>query len=110
LRGNVGADEIIAVVEPRTHTMSLGTLRDELATCCAAADRAFWYRGENIKWDLHEVVNASVIPATLADDIEHLVGVLADMPPPKKQRHIVIMSNGGFGGIPRLLFDALRNR
>ena len=53
LRGNVGADEIIAVVEPRSHTMSLGTLRDELATCCAAADRAFWFRGENIKWDLH---------------------------------------------------------
>jgi UDP-N-acetylmuramate: L-alanyl-gamma-D-glutamyl-meso-diaminopimelate ligase len=110
LRGNVGADEIIAVVEPRSHTMSLGTLRDELATCCAAADRAFWFRGENIKWDLHEVVNASVIPATLADDIDHLVGVLAGLPPPKKRRHIVIMSNGAFGGIPRLLFDALRNR
>jgi UDP-N-acetylmuramate: L-alanyl-gamma-D-glutamyl-meso-diaminopimelate ligase len=110
LRGNVGGDEIIAVVEPRSHTMSLGTLRDELATCCAAADRAFWFRGENIKWDLHEVVNASVIPATLADDIEHLVGVLADLPPPKKQRHIVIMSNGSFGGMPRLLSDALSNR
>jgi len=110
LRGNVGGDEIIAVVEPRSHTMSLGTLRDELATCCAAADRAFWFRGENIKWDLHEVVNASVIPATLADDIEHLVGVLADLPPPKKRRHIVIMSNGSFGGMPRLLSDALSNR
>ena len=33
--------------------------------------------------------------------------VLAALPPPKKQRHIVIMSNGSFGGIPRLLFDAL---
>ena len=32
-----GPDEIIAVVEPRSHTMSLGTLRDELTTCCAAA-------------------------------------------------------------------------
>jgi UDP-N-acetylmuramate: L-alanyl-gamma-D-glutamyl-meso-diaminopimelate ligase len=110
LRGNVGGDEIIAVIEPRSHTMSLGTLRDELATCCAAADRAFWFRGENIKWDLHEVVNASVIPATLADDIEHLVGVLAELPPPKKRRHIVIMSNGSFGGMPRLLSDALSNR
>jgi UDP-N-acetylmuramate: L-alanyl-gamma-D-glutamyl-meso-diaminopimelate ligase len=110
LRGNVGGDEIIAVVEPRSHTMSLGTLRDELATCCAAADRAFWFRGENIKWDLHEVVNASVIPAALADDIDHLVGVLADLPPPKKRRHIVIMSNGSFGGMPRLLSDALSNR
>jgi len=110
LRGNVGGDEILAVVEPRSHTMSLGTLRDELATCCAAADRAFWFRSENIKWDLTEVVNASVIPAILADDIEHLVDVLAALPPPKKQRHIVIMSNGSFGGIPRLLLDALRNR
>ena len=51
LRKQVGNDEIIAVVEPRSHTMSLGTLRQELKTCCAPADQVFWFRGENIRWD-----------------------------------------------------------
>jgi UDP-N-acetylmuramate: L-alanyl-gamma-D-glutamyl-meso-diaminopimelate ligase len=57
LRRRVGSDEIVAVIEPRSHTMSLGTLRHDLTTCCAPADQAFWFRGDNIKWDLAEVVN-----------------------------------------------------
>ena len=60
LRKRVGSEEIIAVIEPRSHTMSLGTLREELKTCCAPADQVFWFRGENIKWDLTEVVQGCV--------------------------------------------------
>jgi UDP-N-acetylmuramate: L-alanyl-gamma-D-glutamyl-meso-diaminopimelate ligase len=107
LRKHVGVDEIIAVIEPRSHTMSLGTLRDELANCCAAADAVYWFRGENIKWDLTEVVHASVIPATMDDDLSHLIRTLVGLPPPKTRRHIVIMSNGAFGGIHGTLRDAL---
>ena len=108
LRNRVGFDEIVAVVEPRSHTMSLGTLRDELATCCAAADLAFWFRGENIKWDLSEVVHHSVIPAKMFDDLDRLVNALTTLPPAKTQRHIVIMSNGSFGGIHGTLVEALQ--
>jgi UDP-N-acetylmuramate: L-alanyl-gamma-D-glutamyl-meso-diaminopimelate ligase len=97
LRKRVGNEEIIAVVEPRTHTMSLGTLRHELTTCCAAADQVFWYRGENIKWDLGEVVQHCVVPALQFDSIDKLVEALARLP--DKRRHILIMSNGSFGGI-----------
>jgi UDP-N-acetylmuramate: L-alanyl-gamma-D-glutamyl-meso-diaminopimelate ligase len=107
LRKHVGVDEIIAVIEPRSHTMSLGTLRDELSNCCAAADAVYWFRGENIKWDLTEVVHASVIPATLDDDLNHLIRTLVTLPPPKTRRHIVIMSNGAFGGIHGALRTAL---
>ena len=89
--------------------MSLGTLRDELSTCCAAADSVYWFRGENIKWDLTEVVHASVVRATMEDDLDHLIRKLATLPPPKHRRHIVIMSNGGFGGIHRKLTEALKN-
>jgi UDP-N-acetylmuramate: L-alanyl-gamma-D-glutamyl-meso-diaminopimelate ligase len=103
LRNQVGADEIVAVIEPRSHTMSLGTLRAELNTCCAAADQVFWFRGENIKWDLAEVVHASVVPATMDDNLEHLARRLASLPAPKTRRHIVVMSNGSFGGLPRKL-------
>jgi UDP-N-acetylmuramate: L-alanyl-gamma-D-glutamyl-meso-diaminopimelate ligase len=108
LRNRVGFEEIVAVVEPRSHTMSLGTLRDELATCCAAADQAFWFRGENIKWDLSEVVHHSVIPAKMYDDLDRLVSALTKLPPAKTKRHIVIMSNGGFGGVHRKLVEALQ--
>jgi UDP-N-acetylmuramate: L-alanyl-gamma-D-glutamyl-meso-diaminopimelate ligase len=106
LRRRVGGDEIVAVVEPRSHTMSLGTLRQDLTTCCAAADLAFWFRGENIKWDLAEVVQSCVIPARQFDDLDRLVEALASLPP--KRRHIVIMSNGGFGGIYGKLSARLR--
>jgi UDP-N-acetylmuramate: L-alanyl-gamma-D-glutamyl-meso-diaminopimelate ligase len=109
LRNRVGSEEILAVVEPRTHTMSLGTLQSDLTTCCAAADRVVWFRGENIKWDLTEIVQNSVIPARMIDNHSALVEELVkehDLSSGKK-RHIVIMSNGAFGGIHKTLSDAL---
>ncbi len=106
LRHKVGSDEIVAVVEPRSHTMSLGTLRNDLTTCCAAADEVFWFRGENIKWDLTEVVQDCVIPAHQHDSLERLMEALAKLP--ERKRHIVIMSNGSFGGIYEKLPSLLR--
>ena len=107
LRNKVGNnEEIIAIIEPRSHTMSLGTLRDELTTCCAAADSAYWYRGENIKWDLSEVVQACVVPAHQHVDLDKLIETLSALPP--KRRHLVIMSNGSFGDIYRKLPARMR--
>ncbi|MEM7078787.1 MAG: UDP-N-acetylmuramate:L-alanyl-gamma-D-glutamyl-meso-diaminopimelate ligase [Pseudomonadota bacterium] len=114
LRKQVGSDEIIAVVEPRTHTMSLGTLKHELISCCAAADSALWYRGENIKWDLAEIVHQCVVPSTLFDKHDKLVDAIVKLqdqgetkPDIHKTRHVVIMSNGGFGGIYQTLVERL---
>ena len=106
LRNRVGNDEILAIVEPRTHTMSLGTLQGELTSCCAAADRAFWFRGENIEWNLEEVVSSCVVPASLFDDLDSLMGAVARLP--RQRRHVVILSNGGFQGIHRKLPAMLR--
>ncbi|MCP5184351.1 MAG: UDP-N-acetylmuramate:L-alanyl-gamma-D-glutamyl-meso-diaminopimelate ligase [Pseudomonadales bacterium] len=106
LRKAVGSDEIIAVIEPRTHTMSLGTLRQDLVTCCAPADSAIWFRGENIKWDLADLVDECVVPSKMYDDLDALVEHLAQRS--KHRRHVVIMSNGAFGGIYRKLVDRLQ--
>ncbi len=106
LRNKIGNEQIIAVVEPRTHTMSLGTFHHELATCCAPADEVFWFRGENIKWDLSELVQNCVVPARQFDDLDRLVDELAK--PSSTRRHIVIMSNGSFGGIYEKLPRALQ--
>ncbi len=97
LRNAVSGEEIIAVVEPRTHTMSLGALQEELKTCCAPADRVMWFRGANIKWDLFDVANRCVVPSTVDDNIEALLERIAKLP--EKPRHIVIMSNGSFEDI-----------
>ena len=106
LRKKVGNEEIIAVVEPRSHTMSLGTLRSELTTCCSAADAVYWFRGDNIKWDLSEVVQQSVVPSFQFDALDRLIDALAALPP--RKRHIVLMSNGSFGGIYEKLPQRLR--
>ncbi len=112
LRSQNSQDEIIAVIEPRTHTMSLGSLRNELATCCAPADRVVWFRGERIKWDLHEIVDKCVVPAQIADSIGSLVQQLAaeTAEPTSHKRHIVIMSNGDFGGIYNQLVGVLSEK
>lgn len=108
LRKRVGSDEILAIIEPRTHTMSLGTLRHDLTTCVAAADRVFWFRGENIKWDLSEVANNCVIEARMFDKHEALVAaLLKENRPRDKKCHAVIMSNGAFGGIYQQLTERL---
>lgn len=108
LRKQVSNAEMIAVVEPRSHTMSLGTLRHELTTCCAPADQVFWFRGENIKWDLSEVVSQCVVPALQFDDLDKLMRALVALPGGDRERHIVIMSNGAFGGIYEKLPALLR--
>ena len=103
------SDEIVAVIEPRTHTMSLGALRSQLTTCCAAADQVIWFRGENIKWDLQEVVNNSVVDASILNDIDKLIAAIVESRPAQgvPKRHVVIMSNGGFGGVHVRLVEAL---
>ncbi|TVS17305.1 MAG: UDP-N-acetylmuramate:L-alanyl-gamma-D-glutamyl-meso-diaminopimelate ligase [Gammaproteobacteria bacterium] len=115
LRDQVGSDEIVAVIEPRSHTMSLGTLRNELTTCCAAADRSIWFRSPKLTWDLSEVVASSVVPAQMVDDVDKLVTLLTrqilersrDPDGAQAALHIVIMSNGSFGGLQDKLNAAL---
>lgn len=101
LRNHVGSQRIVAVIEPRTHTMSLGTLRDELTRCTAPADEVIWFRGDNIKWDLGEILADSIVSATVEDDVERLVEKIVSLagPTAANKCHVVIMSNGGFGGI-----------
>ena len=108
LRARVGSERIVAVVEPRTHTMSLGTLRGELTSCCAAADEAIWYRGENVQWDVGEVVRDSLVPASVETNIANLVNRIAAFETSStRPTHVVIMSNGAFGGIYGLLRQRL---
>ena len=108
LRNKVGNEEIVAIIEPRTHTMSLGALRRELATCCAPADQAVWFRGANIQWDLDGLVAECVTPARQFSDVEQLIDWVKALP--ERRRHLVIMSNGRFDDIFEKLPAALQGR
>lgn len=110
LRARVGHERIVAVIEPRTHTMSLGTLRTELASCCAPADEAIWFEGENIQWDVGEVARSCPVPASVEDDIDRLIERIAALDHGASKGdacHVVLMSNGAFGGIYAILKERL---
>lgn len=104
LRDHVGPEHITAVIEPRTHTMSLGTLREELRTCCVFANDVIWFRGENILWDVASVAHESPTPAVVESDIERVIDEICT--PSSHPRHVVLMSNGAFGGI----YEKIRSR
>lgn len=103
--GEAGSGRLIAVIEPRSNTMRLGTLQDKLAASTRCADQVFWYQPAGLDWNLDQVVKDSTVPAQVASDLEDLVDQLVQFSVPGDR--IVIMSNGGFGGIHQKLLDAL---
>lgn len=91
--------EVTAVIEPRSHTMSLGTLRDELAASTKDATCVFWFKGENISWDMGYLVDNSAVPAQIETSLDRLIDTLVSLPPGQGKRNLVLMSNGSFGGV-----------
>lgn len=107
LRKKVGAARVIAVIEPRSNTMRLGQHRAALAPACAEADEVFWFSPVGLDWSLDDVIEQSPVPAKVFDSVEAIVQRLRDSA--RSGDHVVIMSNGGFGGIHQKLLDALAN-
>ncbi len=108
LRKRVGSERIIAVLEPRSNTMKMGVHRDTIAPSLAAADLAWFFRPSDLGWDLGGAVASMGERARFAADVDALaIGVAADAHPGD---HIVIMSNGGFGGLHEKLLAALEAR
>ncbi|MBM7335179.1 UDP-N-acetylmuramate:L-alanyl-gamma-D-glutamyl-meso-diaminopimelate ligase [Alloalcanivorax marinus] len=105
LRRKVGKERVLAVIEPRSNTMRLGRHRDALAASTADADRVIWYQPPGLDWSLDPVVADSPVPASVSRDLEELVATVAAESGPL---HVVVMSNGGFGGVHEKLLTALR--
>lgn len=106
-RRHVGDDRIVAVIEPGSHTMKKGTHRDSLASSTGSADETIWYRPENVDWDMAAILNGKHM--TILDDIDELVAETLRQVDPRRDTHVVIMSNSGFGGFRQKLVDALTN-
>ncbi|AXA68792.1 UDP-N-acetylmuramate:L-alanyl-gamma-D-glutamyl-meso-diaminopimelate ligase [Pseudomonas oryzihabitans] len=105
LRARVGGERIIAVIEPRSNSMKLGAHRDGLPASVTGADSVIWYAPPNLGWDLAGTAEACTVPAVVCDSLEAIITrVQAELDGPT---HVVIMSNGGFGGLHGKLAAAL---
>ena len=108
LRARVGRARIVAVLEPRSNTMKLGVHREQLAPSLNLADRSWFLNSPDLGWDLPGAVRQLGARGRFADSVDALVKGLADDAQPGD--HVLVMSNGGFGGLHDKLLAELRAR
>jgi UDP-N-acetylmuramate: L-alanyl-gamma-D-glutamyl-meso-diaminopimelate ligase len=105
LRRKVGDKRIVAVLEPRSATMKMGVHRETLGPSLAGADAVWMFAPPDLGWDAGSVVASLGAKARLATSIEHLLQELVGTA--KEGDQVLIMSNGGFGGLHGKLLEAL---
>lgn len=109
LRGKVGQNQrILAVLEPRSNTMKMGVHKDEIAPSLHDAQMVFVYQPDIITWSVSEITNALSQPAYWSANIDDLVERVANEAKPSD--HILVMSNGAFGGIHQKLLAKLADK
>ncbi|MCZ4328417.1 UDP-N-acetylmuramate:L-alanyl-gamma-D-glutamyl-meso-diaminopimelate ligase [Castellaniella denitrificans] len=113
LRRRVGpATRILAVIEPRSNTMKLGTMAARLPEALADADQVFCHGATQGKhalgWDPRQVLAGLGGRLWAGDDLDALADAVCDAAQPGDQ--VLIMSNGSFGGIHQTLLDRLAQR
>lgn len=105
LRAQVGGERIIALIDPASHTMRQGVHQARLAQSARDADHVIWHQGDKVRWPMGELAGPGAsVERNLAAIVEEAVR-LAEPP-----CHIVIMSNGAFGGIHGQLTERLAAR
>ncbi len=98
---------ITAIIEPRSNTMKQGVHKDTLQASACAADSVYWYLPEQLSWSLRQGQfegSAQYVVNNLDELIARVVAQAA------AGDELVVMSNGGFGGIHRRLLDQLKRR
>ncbi|TWH76716.1 UDP-N-acetylmuramate: L-alanyl-gamma-D-glutamyl-meso-diaminopimelate ligase [Azomonas agilis] len=106
LRKRVGDAPIIAIIEPRSNSMKLGAHRDGLPDSVAQADQVLWYAPPNLGWDIAATAAACPVSAQVCTTLEAIIEQVKAQAKPGTQ--VVIMSNGGFGGLHGKLAEALK--
>ncbi|HQT25068.1 MAG TPA: UDP-N-acetylmuramate:L-alanyl-gamma-D-glutamyl-meso-diaminopimelate ligase, partial [Burkholderiales bacterium] len=104
LREIAGKGRIIAVLEPRSNTMKMGAMKDRLAQSLENADLVFCYSG-GLGWNVESALSPLGEKAVVKDDLPELVQAIVRSSRPGDS--ILVMSNGGFGGIHEKLLAAL---
>lgn len=109
LRDKIGGSvRILAVLEPRSNTMKMGIHKDDIAPSLVRADYVFVLQPDNIPWDVSDITNKCLQPAKWTANLERLVDMVVAEAQPTD--HILVMSNGSFGGIHQKLLDKLAQK
>jgi len=108
VRRTAGEGRVIAVLEPRSNTMKQGTHKAALAESLRLADRVFLFQSPEVKWDVAGDMQTLENLAEVQRDINALAGALVEEARPGD--HLVLMSNGSFGGLHERLLSALSAR
>ncbi len=98
---------LLVILELRSNTMRLGIHSDELAASLEQADAVWLYQSPDLSWDLQQVANRLTVPVMISGSIDELAAAVAAAVVPGDS--VVVMSNGGFGGIHEKLLDRLRD-
>ncbi len=106
-RNGQGTARILAVFEPRSNTMKLGTMKAQLPWSLENAQLAFCHSG-GLGWDAADALTPMGARAHVAPDIATLVAQVVQAAQPGDQ--LLCMSNGGFGGVHDKLLAALGQR
>jgi len=104
LRRKAGKARILAVLEPRSNTMKLGVMKDALPGSLKEADLVFCYAG-NLGWDARGALAPLGEKAVVKDDLDELIEAIAAAA--RSGDQVLVMSNGGFGGIHEKLLKRL---
>ncbi|REL25423.1 UDP-N-acetylmuramate:L-alanyl-gamma-D-glutamyl-meso-diaminopimelate ligase [Thalassotalea euphylliae] len=105
MRSYVRKGKVIAVLEPRSNTMKSGVHKDTLGASLTQADEVYIFQGEKVQWSVADIAEQCQQACFADTDIDALVAKVAASAQPDD--HIVVMSNGGFGGFHNKLLAAL---
>ncbi len=100
------SQRLVAVIEPASNTMRAGVHQETLVAACQSADEVVWRRPANSGLDFAALEASNPVPSRSFDEVDDIVSYLAQSA--VEGDHIVVMSNGGFGGIHDKLLRALR--
>jgi UDP-N-acetylmuramate: L-alanyl-gamma-D-glutamyl-meso-diaminopimelate ligase len=106
LRRRVGKARIIAVLEPRSNTMRMGVHRETLGPSLVGADEVWLHAPRDLGWDVAAAVAGLAPSAHLAASVDELLQNL--VPRLRNGDQVLVMSNGGFGGLHERLLAALQ--
>ena len=106
LRSKAGSARILAVLEPRSNTMKMGVMKDALAGSLAGADLVFCFT-KDLGWNAQTVLAPLGWKLKCFDELDALVRALVRDSRPGD--HVLVMSNGGFGGVHTKLLEAIKS-
>jgi UDP-N-acetylmuramate: L-alanyl-gamma-D-glutamyl-meso-diaminopimelate ligase len=99
---------LVAVIEPRSNTMRMGTHRESLPLAFEGADKVFVLASRDLSWNPQESLGPLGSKLAVAWDRDDLVSALVE--DLNRGDNVVLMSNGSFQGLPRALQQALKSR